>query len=123
MAWPDSYTSFDINYSDPYDVVQSLEDIKSGLQKTSNDLVQLAEVSGLTQEQNNKLMSLPSYDDISTIIRNVLINVNFGKLVIDKKSNKMFTYDKQDILISEHSLYDDLGRPSTTKVYKREVVK
>lgn len=127
MSWPDSYTNFDVNFSNPYDIVQSLEDIKSTVQQTSSTTINISNTvsslsTGLTTEQHNKLMSLPTSDDISDVVRQVLINVNFGKLVIDKKTNKMFTYDKDDVLISEHDLFDDHGKPSSSKVYRREVV-
>lgn len=126
--WPDSYTSFDVNFGNPYDIVQSLEDIKSTVQQTSTNTESISQniqtlTTGLTPEEHNKLMNIPDQQDIADIIRNTLINVNFGKLVIDKKLNKMFTYDKDEVLISEYNLFDDMGRPSSTKVYKREVVK
>jgi len=54
-------------------------------------------------------------------IKQELINVNYGKLVIDPDANTMTIYDKTSSeVIVEYDLYDNTGTLNAQRVYRRE---
>jgi len=84
------------------------------------------------QQVKTKVNSLINFDDTDIInilnslpllpqIKQELVNVNYGRLVIDPTLNKMAIYDKtSDVILAEYMLYDNLGNLNSSRVFRRE---
>lgn len=84
------------------------------------------------QQVKTKVNSLINFDDTDIInilnslpllpqIKQELVNVNYGRLVIAPTLNKMTIYDKtSDGILAEYMLYDNLGNLNSSRVFRRE---
>jgi hypothetical protein len=64
--------------------------------------------------------AIPQLSELKTILRDEMINVQFGALEL--KNNQMIIKDQNGVNIAIFNLFDSLGNPTMTTVYRREIV-
>jgi len=108
----DQEVTVDINYVPPQVEVIAVQ--TGGLNDQQNTL--LEEIHSSNTNILNAISRLPLLSEI----RQELININYGKLVIDSQTDEMIIYDKNNNIIAKFDLYDNLGNLNAEKVYRRE---
>lgn len=108
----DQEVTVDINYVPPQVEVIAVQ--TGGLNDQQNTL--LEEIHSSNTNILNVISRLPLLSEI----RQELININYGKLVIDSQTDEMIIYDKNNNIIAKFDLYDNLGNLNAEKVYRRE---